>query len=178
MFEAFAELFGSRDTEPKKESALSKWWNDDRHFIPRFWRDLTLNRVGLYTVTYDRATDCYEQSYVHIPKKDLPVRAVHVSGSGNSDYYLDNVQPDLYDAHYMTDDGQITKLECLNSAGDYAEPLTMNATDLYLYMINNDIAEALANKRRVPIILDTKTLGLIGVLIIAAVGFVLLRFVL
>lgn len=51
----------------------------------------------------------------------------------------------------------------------------MTATDLYLYMVNNDISDALTNKRKIPIILDTKTWGLLAIAIIAGAAFVLYK---
>ena len=133
--------------------SIKKWWADDRHAIPRFIRDVIDNRVGLNVLTYDDTADVYHLDYSHIKRADLPPEAVHVTGGGNAEYYLDKV-----------------------NAGDYAKPGYMNATDLYLYMINNDISESLGNIRKTPFILDTKTAGLILLGIAAVVVFVIYRF--
>lgn len=134
---------------------LKTWWDDDRHAIPRFIRDLQYNRVGLYTLTFNPVTECYHLDYEHIEKKNLDPRAVHLTGSGESEYYLDLVD-----------------------TGKFPKPNYMTATDLYLYMVNNDISDALTNKRKAPIILDTKTAGLIAIAVIAVIGFVIWRFIL
>lgn len=134
---------------------LSAWWNDDRHAIPRFIRDWQLDRVGLYTLTYNPATECYHLDYEHVVKKTLDPRAVHLTGSGESEYYLDLVD-----------------------TGKYPQPNYMTATDLYLYMINNDISDSLTNKRKAPIILDTKTAGLIVIAIVAVAAFIIYKVVL
>ena len=131
---------------------LKDWWRDDRHAIPRFIRDITLNRVGLNVLTYDAVADVYHLDYMHVRRADLPPAAVHVTGGGNAEYYLDMVQ-----------------------AGDYPKPGYMNATDLYLYMINNDISEALTNVRKPPFIMDTKTAGLILLGIVAAAAVIVFK---
>ena len=134
---------------------LNEWWADDYHAAPRFFRDLILNRVGLYVLTYDPARDVYNLDYGHVKRSDLPPRAVHLTGAGKSEYYLDMVD-----------------------TGDYPRPGYMTANDLYLYMVNNDINESLNIKRKTPFILDTKTAGLIVLAVACVVGVVLYKFVL
>jgi len=132
--------------------SVKKWWSDDRHAIPRFIRDILYNRVGLNILSYDETADVYHLDYMHIKRADLPPAAVHVTGGGNAEYYLDTV-----------------------NTGQYPKPGYMTATDLYLYMINNDINEALGNVRKTPFILDTKTAGLIVIAIAVIAGFVLYK---
>lgn len=134
------------------KNRLGNWWADDHHAIPRFIRDWQLDRVGLYTLTFNPVTECYHLDYIHVCKKDLDPRAVHLTGSGESEYYLDLVD-----------------------TGEYPKPNYMTATDLYLYMINNDISDALTNKRKTPIILDTKTAGLIVIAIIGVAAFIIYK---
>lgn len=134
---------------------IKDWWADDYHAIPRFFRDLSLNRVGLYVLTYDAYRDVYNLDYGHVKRKDLPYDAVHLSGAGKSEYYLDKV-----------------------NTGDYPQPGYMTATDLYLYMVNNDINEALNIKRKTPFILDTKTAGLIVIGVACAIGLIVYKFLL
>ena len=136
-------------------TTLKDWWADDWHAVPRFVRDVALNRVGLYVLTYDAYRDVYNLDYGHIKRSDLPPEAVHLTGSGKSEYYLDKV-----------------------NTGDYPKPGYMTATDLYLYMVNNDINEALNIKRKTPFILDTKTAGIIALGVACAIGLVLYKFVL
>lgn len=132
---------------------ISEYWADDAHFIPRCVRDWLYNRVGLYTLDYDANTEYYYLDYRHIKRADLPLKAVHVTGAGESKYYLDNVD-----------------------TGEYPKPLYMTATDLYLYMVNNDISDALTNKGKIPIIMDTKTGGLIIVCVVVLAAFVAYKF--
>lgn len=136
------------------KAKIKAWWADDIHAIPRFYRDVVLNRVGLYTLDYDPAHEYYLMDYRHIKREDLPITAVHLTGSGTSKYYIDNV-----------------------NTGQYPKPLYMTATDLYLYMINNDINDALTNKRKTPIIMDTKTVGLLVIAGLIAAAFVVYKFV-
>ena len=137
------------------KETFNKWWADDWHAIPRFWRDLTLNRVGLYILTYNAYHDVYNLDFMHIKRDDLPREAVHLSGAGKSIYYLDKV-----------------------NTGQYPKPGYMTATDLYLYMVNNDINEANNIKRKRPFILDTKTAGLIAIAAACVVGLIAYRFLL
>ena len=133
---------------------IKEWWNDDRHAIPRFIRDIQLDRVGFYVLSYDDWRDVYNLDYKHIKRADLPPEAVHLSGSGDSEYYLDKV-----------------------NTGDYPKPGYMNATDLYLYLINNDIRDANNVKRKTPFILDTKTAGIIVIGILAFAAILVYKFV-
>ena len=134
---------------------VKDWWADDWHAVPRFIRDLINNRVGLYVLTYDDYHDVYNLDYGHIKRADLPREAVHLTGAGKAEYYLDQVK-----------------------AGDYPRPGYMTATDLYLYMVNNDINEALNIKRKTPFILDTKTAGLIALGVACAIGLIVYKFLL
>ena len=124
---------------------LKKMWNDDRYLIPRKIRDLKDNRVGLYTLFYNAQNETYAQFYEHVPKKDLPAEAVHISGKQGKEYIIDYVD-----------------------AGKYPKPGYTNATDLYLYMMNNDIDDALTNVRK-PLPIDTKYLAYIGIAVLAVV---------
>lgn len=131
-------------------NAVKDWWNDDRHALPRFVRDVQLDRVGYYVLTYNPETEENRLDYEHIRRADLNSCAVHLSGSGDREYFRD-----------------------LDDAGEYPKPGYMNATDLYLYLVNNDLRDANNVKRKTPFILDTKTAGLI-VLALAAFAVVFL----
>lgn len=102
---------------------LKEWWADDWNFWPRTWRDLKDKRVGLWTYTYDPQSGYDNLEYTHVPRRDLPADALHVTGK-NSEFFLDKVDSGTYPLY-----GQIT------------------AVDLYLWMNNNEIDQALANKK-------------------------------
>ena len=127
--------------------SFKDWWADDRHLIPRVWRDLKEGRVGLYTLTYDEAMDVYHLDYTHVLKRDLPPAAVHITGAGNGEWFHDAV-------------------DC----GPWPNPMECTALDYYLWMKSNAIDDALAVQKRLPLYIDGKMVLLVGVAIAAVVA--------
>lgn len=131
---------------------FAEWWADDSHFIPRIWRDFKLDRVGLYTLAYDEPGDVYRMDYVHIPKKDLPAKAVHLTGSGQREWLHDTIDLD-----------------------GWPKPGECNAIDLYLYMKSSAMDDALTVQKKLPFYIDTRMLIIAGA---AVVGCIVLWMVL
>lgn len=80
--------------------------------------------VRLQTLTYDDETEEYTLTDDATYFEDLPADAVHVTGRKNR-YFLDLVEDP-----------------------DYSDPQGIRATDLYLWMVNNSINDALAVKAK------------------------------
>ena len=135
----------------KLADSIIKWWKDDYNFLPRLYRDFRYKRVGLHTFTYNPVQDCYHDDYVHIPKKDLPQKAVHVTGGRWKEWFIDEV-----------------------NTGKFPEPGHCTAIDLHLWMDNNDIDNALAFKHRKPLPVDGKLL-VIAIIAIVVCGFLGLK---
>lgn len=76
--------------------------------------------VKLQTLTYDDEAEEYTLTQTPTYFEDLPPEAVHITGKKNR-YFLDLVEDP-----------------------DYSDPQGIRATDLYLWMVNNDINDALA----------------------------------
>ena len=131
----------TEEQKPTIKEQFNKWWADDAHWLPRTWRDIRDNRVGLTTYKFNEAMNEYTSDYVHIPRKEIPPLAVHVTGKRNKEYALD-----------------------LTSQGEYAPPGTCNAIDLYLYMQTSAFDEALTFSKKKTTAIDPK------ILVIAAVG--------
>lgn len=127
--------------------SIKGWWADDRHFLPRIIRDIKDDRVGLYTLTYDEAMDVYRLDYVHVPRRDLPPEAVHITGAGNGEWMHDKVD-----------------------SGPWPLPGECTALDYYLYMKSSAIDDALAAQKRLPFYIDGKMLAVVGVAIAAVVA--------
>lgn len=131
--------------------SIKNWWEDDHNWLPRFYRDIKYKRVGLHTFTYDMSQDCYHDDYVHIPKKDLPQKAVHVTNGRWKEWFLDLVD-----------------------TGDFPKVGHCTAIDLHLWMDNNDIDNALAFKRKKPLPVDGKLLA-VAVIAIIVCGYLGLK---
>lgn len=149
---------------------ISKLWHDDRYFVPRFIRDFVYNRVGLWTASYveEDGREYYRLDYVHVPRRELPAEAVHLSGGGNQEFFHMLIPHGVYVPHVLLADGSVCELPPIE-AGQYPKPLHLTATDLYLWLVNHDISDALTNQGKSRIIMDTKTLGVVGIGIIAAI---------
>lgn len=80
--------------------------------------------VKLQTLTYDEEAEEYTLTETATYFEDLPSEAVHVTGKKNR-YFLDRVEDP-----------------------DYSDPQGIRATDLYLWMVNNSINDALAVKNK------------------------------
>ena len=124
---------------------ISKWLDKDDTSLKIWINDYRWKRVGLYTLTYDEGTGWYHQDYVHIPRRELPPQAVHVTGRNYKDYYLDKVGVDNFPVN-----GQAT------------------AIDYYLHMVNTSIDQSLANKVNPLKNVDMKKLGI--ALLVGVVG--------
>lgn len=127
--------------------SIKGWWADDRHFLPRIWRDFRDDRVGLYTLTYDAEMDVYRLDYVHVPRRELPPKAVHITGAGNGEWMHDLVD-----------------------TGPWPSPGECTAIDYYLWMKSNAIDDALAINKRLPFFIDGKMLLIVGAAIAAVVA--------
>lgn len=80
--------------------------------------------VKLQTLTYDEEAEEYTLTEKATFFEDLPPEAVHITGKKNR-YFLDRVEDP-----------------------DYSDPQGIRATDLYLWMVNNSINDALAVKNK------------------------------
>lgn len=80
--------------------------------------------VKLQTLTYDEEAEEYTLTEEATYFEDLPAEAVHITGKKNR-YFLDRVEDP-----------------------DYSDPQGIRATDLYLWMVNNSINDALAVKNK------------------------------
>ena len=99
--------------------------------------------VKLQTLTYDEEEEEYTLEETATYFEDLPAEAVHVTGKKNR-YFLDLVEDP-----------------------DESDPQGIRATDLYLWMVNNSINDALAVK--------TKSLGDVDVrrYIVIGIGLII-----
>ncbi len=95
--------------------------------------------VRLQTLTYDEEADEYTLTDEATYFEDLPAEAVHVTGKKNR-YFLDRVEDP-----------------------DYSDPQGIRATDLYLWMVNNSINDALAVKTKGLGELDIRRYLVIGI---------------
>ncbi len=95
--------------------------------------------VRLQTLTYDEETEEYTLKDEATFFEDLPADAVHVTGKKNR-YFLDLVEDP-----------------------DYSDPQGIRATDLYLWMVNNSINDALAVKSKGLGELDIRRYLVIGI---------------
>lgn len=118
------------------------WWADDRHFIPRIWRDIKEDRVGLYTFTRDDENNIYHLDYVRIPRRDLPLKAIHVTGTGDGEWFHDLVD-----------------------SGPWPQPGEFAATDYYLHAKSTALDDALAIPKKLPFYIDTKMVVIAGLAI-------------
>lgn len=60
------------------------------------------NRVGLHVMKYDNVNEWFTDDYTHVPKKDLPKMAVHMSRT-RKEWFLDETGLGRYpDAHELT----------------------------------------------------------------------------
>lgn len=134
------------------KKAVKEWWADDIHWLPRHIRDWWHKRVGLTTYTYDMDRNEYSSVYVHMPKKDLPTDAVHVTGKHNKEYALD-----------------------LTKQGEYPAPGTCTAIDLYLYMQTTAFDEALTFKKKKAVDIDPKYLVIVAVAVVALFLYMFMR---
>lgn len=126
--------------------SFREWWEDDTHFIRRTLKNWTRGRVPLYTMEYDAATECYIERVVMMTKSDIRKiypDALHISGRSGF-YHMDI------------------------GTGPWPEPGECSAIDLYLYLVNNSINDALAYKLRTWSI-DWKMLGIAGAAIAVVV---------
>lgn len=124
---------------------LRTWWADDYNALPRICRDINLwfkgpqwARVGLWTISYDSATQYQQMDYVRVSRKDLPPDAVHVTGKGWREYAVDR-----------------------DGSGRYPGPEELTAIDLYLFAKTDAFDEDSLFSERRGLAIDAKTLGLI-----------------
>lgn len=56
----------------------------------RDWvQDWRLDRVGLYVLTFDAEAGVFHEDFNKVPRAELPPEAVHVTGKGSKEWYLD-----------------------------------------------------------------------------------------
>lgn len=70
-----------------KIDAISR--KNDGKFPYVNWLDWRFKRVGYYELTYHPEDNEYHEDYCRIPKKDVPVEALHVSGKKFKVWYND-----------------------------------------------------------------------------------------
>lgn len=124
--------------------SFREWWEDDTHFMRRTVKNWTRGRVPLYTMTYDEATECYTERVVMMTPSDIRKvypDALHISG--RSGYYHMDI-----------------------GTGQWPEAGECTAIDLYLYLVNNSIKDALFYKLKPKFFIDWKMIGLAGVAVV------------
>ncbi len=118
---AFAERILTRIPRPeavKVPKILGPSGKSDKEKKPK------KRAVKLQTLTYDEDAEEYTLAETETYFEDLPPGAVHVTGKKNR-YFLDLVEDP-----------------------DESDPQGIRATDLYLWMVNNSINDALAVKSK------------------------------
>lgn len=146
----------SSDGEEEKESG----WRNDSFWLYRWFMDWKYKRVGLTTITWLGEEYGYRMDYDRIPKKQIEEMRrkmpcpVHKSNSGWREWVLIR-------------DPDCTPFPEVKPAGSqYYNP---TAVDLYLYMTNKDLDNALTFKKKNQVPIDGKMLVLcIGAIAVAA----------
>lgn len=120
------------------------WLERDADPVARFINDIRYARVGLYRLK-DGEDGWYEQSYDHVPRKELPPGAMRVDGR-RKDYLV-------YDCEgvHFPKNGEVT------------------AIDYYLYTVNTSIDKALASTNAPLKNVNLKKL-MLGVVMVAVVA--------
>lgn len=98
----------------------------------------------LYEMNYEPLHDRYLITIRKVPVTSLPADCVHVTGKKGS-YFLDKT-----------------------GLWEMPDPERLSAIDLYLYMVNNSISDALAN--RAGIVHDMDFMKIVAFLIVAVIG--------
>lgn len=120
-----------------------------KHSWIRIIRDTVRGYVGVWTLNYNAFEDVYELEYKTMPKKEVPKKAVHVTGKGETEWFLD-----------------------MDGSGEFPEPGHCTAIDLYCWSKNNALDEALNIKHKTPI--DPKLwiyLGIGGLALVVIILF-------
>lgn len=105
----------------------------------RWIRDRIQHRVGLWTYSYDPDADVCYLDYDTLRRKDLPAEAIGVRGMGGSEYFLD-----------------------MDGRGRFPLPGHCTAVDLYNWMSNNAIDDALTTAGKVQINLRLLAYAAVG----------------
>lgn len=111
----------------------------ERRSAFRWIRDLVQHRVGHWDMSYDEENDLMHLDYTTVRREDVPLEALHVTGKGSTEWATDRID-----------------------SGSFPEPGHCTAIDLYCWMNNNALDDALTVRHKTPI--DPK------LLVYAAVG--------
>lgn len=153
----FRNLFDDSDGE--------SYYRSDKFWVYRWYQDWKYKRVGLITIKWMGEEYGYRMDVERIPKKQLDdlrrsiPSPVHRSNAGWNEWIL-------------IDDTDVSPFPEVRSPGsEYYEP---TAIDLYMYMTNKDLDDALTFKKKKEIPIDGKML-LLCIAGVAVLAFIVLR---
>lgn len=147
-FHAIKDKTKTESEERKKDP----YYSTDKFWLTRWIRDLKYQRVGLTTITWLGEEYGYRMDIERIPKKQLDVMRrslpypVHKSNCGWNEWIMVN------------DTGMTPFPEVAKEGAEYYQP---TAIDLYLYMVNKDIDNALTFSKKSQVPIDGKMLLLV-----------------
>lgn len=146
----------------KSEDEKEPSWKTDSFWAYRWYQDLKYKRVGLTTISWLGEEYGYRMDYDRVPKKQLDEMRrsipcpVHRSNSGWNEWVM------------VQDTATTPFPEIMPEGAEYYQP---TAIDLYLYMTNKDLDNALTFRKKQQIPIDGKMLVLCiaGVAVLAFV---------
>lgn len=147
----------AKDPDAKEKEP---YYTTDKFWLARWIKDIKYNRVGLTTITWMGYDYGYRMDIERVPKKQLDVMRrslpypVHKSNSGWNEWV-------------MLNDDRLTPFPEVKPEG--SEYYTPTAVDLYMYMVNKDLDNALTFKKKSSVPIDGKMLVLVlaGVAVLA-----------
>lgn len=147
-------------TEKKEKQPKESTWRTDAFWAYRWYQDFKYKRVGLTTISWQGEEYGYRMDVERIPKKQLDEMRrslpapMHRSNAGWGEWV-------------MIQDDRLSPFPEIRPAG--SEFYMPTAVDLYLYMTNKDLDNALTFKKKQTVPFDGKMLllCLVGVAVLA-----------